>query len=152
MLFLKYIHSAGRCTRMREEEYPTSDVMNSIESNVAYLQHFLQVLLGSFVKSTNTKLQDTSLWRSKKNLKLNVWSLKLSQKIKNLFSGKRQDRALGGIFSGYYQRYTKKSSPSWQESDLKNKSLKYEKSEKQTFEISIREKKWQNYSFSKSIC
>ena len=43
------------------------------------------------------------------------------------------------------QRYTKKSSSSWQESDLKNKSLKYEKSEKQTFEISIRVKKIQNH-------
>ena len=57
MLFLKYIHSAGRCTRTREEEYPTSDVMNSIESNVAYLRHFLQVLLGSIIKNTNAKIQ-----------------------------------------------------------------------------------------------
>ena len=61
MLFLKYIHSAGQCTRTQEEEYLTSDVMNSIESNVAYLRHFLQVLQCSIIKNTKAKLQDTSL-------------------------------------------------------------------------------------------
>ena len=57
MLFLKCIHSAGGCTRTQEEEYLTSDVMNSIESKVAYLWHFLQVLLGSIIKNTNAKIQ-----------------------------------------------------------------------------------------------
>ena len=42
---------------MREEEYPNSDVMNFIESNVAFLRHSLQVLLGIIMKNTNAKLQ-----------------------------------------------------------------------------------------------
>ena len=133
MLFLKYLHSAGRCTRTREEESPTSDVVNSIESNVAYLRPFLQGLLGSFNKNTNAKLQDTSLWSSKKNRKTNVWSLNLGTK-KNCLK-KLQARALEDIFFWLLPKYTQRKvlqvgrshiwkTSLWSTKKVKNKRLK----------------------------
>ena len=46
---------------LHNEEYPTSGDMRSVDSNVSYLPHSLQLLLSSIIKSRNAKLHVASI-------------------------------------------------------------------------------------------
>ena len=52
----KFIRTEIKSMELHNEEYPTSEEMRSVDSNVAYLPHSLQLLLSSIIKSKNVKL------------------------------------------------------------------------------------------------
>lgn len=60
----KFIRTGIKSMERHKEEYPTSEDMCSVDSNVAYLPNSLQLLLGSIIKSRNAKLHVASVGQS----------------------------------------------------------------------------------------
>ena len=60
----KFIRTEIKSMEHHKGEYPTTQDMRSVESNVAYLPNSLQLLLGSIIKSRNAKLHVASIGQS----------------------------------------------------------------------------------------
>ncbi|MPC95446.1 hypothetical protein E2C01_090658 [Portunus trituberculatus] len=60
----KFIRTEIKSMEHHKGEYPTTQDMRSVESNVAYLPNSLQLLLGSIIKSRNAKLLVASIGQS----------------------------------------------------------------------------------------
>ena len=60
----KYIRAEIKSMDHHNDEYPTSEDIRSVDRNVAYLPHSLQLLLGSIIKSKDAKLHVASLGQS----------------------------------------------------------------------------------------
>ena len=73
----------------------------------------------------------------RKKWKANVLNLDLGQKMANSHKASRARPQEVNSFPGTTSRCAKESSLSWLESELKNKSVKYEKSEEITFKITV---------------
>lgn len=60
----KFIRTEIKSMEHHKGEYPTTQDMRSVESNVAYLPNSLHLLLGSIIKSRNAKLHIASIGQS----------------------------------------------------------------------------------------